>query len=47
VYEITGSFWFERNDLHLDDTLKNKIVENCKKGTYKEFGKYKNHLDVH
>ncbi len=41
VYDITGTFWFERNDLHLNDSLKNKIVENCKKGAYKEFGKYK------
>ncbi|MFL5752291.1 MAG: phosphoglucomutase/phosphomannomutase family protein [Bacteroidia bacterium] len=41
VYDITGTFWFERNDLHLTEELKNKIVENCKKGIYKEFGKYK------
>lgn len=41
VYAITGTFWFERNDLHLDDSLKNKIVDNCKKGVYTSFGKYK------
>lgn len=41
VYDITGTFWFERNDLHLTEELKNRIVENCKKGVYKEFGKYK------
>lgn len=41
VYEITGTFWFERNDLHLDENLKNEIVEKCKKGEFKAFGKYK------
>lgn len=41
VYEITGTFWFERNDLHIDEATKNSIVEKCKKGEYKAFGKYK------
>ena len=41
VYDITGTFWFERSDLHLADELKNKIVANCKAGNYKSFGKYK------
>ena len=40
VYEIVGSFKFERSDLHITDALKNKIVENCKSGAYKSFGKY-------
>jgi phosphomannomutase len=41
VYDITGTFWFERNDLHIDEATKNAIVEKCKKGEYKAFGKYK------
>jgi phosphomannomutase len=41
VYDITGTFAFERSDLRLDESLKNKIVENCKNGYYKAFGKYK------
>ncbi|MFI5151147.1 MAG: phosphoglucomutase/phosphomannomutase family protein [Bacteroidia bacterium] len=41
VYEITGSFAFERYDLHLKEELKNTIVENCKSGKMKSFGKYK------
>jgi phosphomannomutase len=41
VYEITGTFWFERNDLHIDETIKAKVLQNCKTGNYKEFGKYK------
>jgi phosphomannomutase len=41
VYEITGRFWFERNDLHIDEKTKNSIVEKCKNGSLKEFGNYK------
>jgi phosphomannomutase len=41
VYAITGTFWFERNDLHIDEAIKNKVLANCKSGAYKEFGKYK------
>ncbi len=41
VYAITGTFWFERNDMHIEDELKNSIIENCKKGVYTQFGKYK------
>lgn len=40
VYAITGSFAFERNDLHLSEEVKNRIVDNCKKGAYAAFGKY-------
>jgi phosphomannomutase len=40
IYEITGPFAFERNDLHLNEDLKNRIVENCKNGKYKSFGKF-------
>lgn len=41
VYAITGSFSFERNDLHLSEEVKNKVVANCEKGNYSSFGKYK------
>ena len=41
VYAITGSFAFERNDLHLTEETKNKIVRNCQQGNYSAFGKYK------
>lgn len=41
VYAITGTFCFERNDLHIDDTTKNKVLQNCKNGAYTEFGKFK------
>jgi len=41
VYEITGEFAFERNDLTLTEAVKNEIVANCKSGKYKSFGNYK------
>ncbi len=40
VYEIVGAFKFERNDLHITEALKQKIVTNCNNGSYKNFGKY-------
>ncbi len=41
VYTITGTFSFERNDLHIDESVKQKVLQNCKGNSYKEFGKYK------
>lgn len=41
VYDITGTFWFERNDLYIDETIKQRVLDNCKQGNYKTFGKYK------
>jgi phosphomannomutase len=40
VYAITGTFWFERNDMHIDEALKQKVLTACKSGQYKAFGKY-------
>jgi phosphomannomutase len=40
VYEITGKFGLERSDLHLQEDVKNQIVENCKNGKYQSFGTY-------
>lgn len=40
VYAITGTFWFERNDLHLDEQLKNDIIKKCQSGELKKFGSY-------
>jgi phosphomannomutase len=41
VYAITGTFCFERNDLHIDEAIKQKVLTNCKSGAYTAFGKYK------
>lgn len=38
VYEIVGAFKFERIDLHLKEEDKLRIVENCEKGYYSNFG---------
>jgi phosphomannomutase len=40
VYDITGTFWFERNDLKIDESIKQRVLENCKSSSYKSFGKY-------
>ena len=40
VYEIVGPFAFERNDLHINDELKSKIIDQCKKRAFNMFGKY-------
>jgi len=41
VYDIVGTFSFERNDLHLKEEVKDKIVQNTASNSYKEFGRYK------
>lgn len=40
VYEIVGGFKFERNDLHLTEDLKNRIVAKCEANEFKNFGEY-------
>jgi phosphomannomutase len=41
VYAIVGRFSFERNDLHIKEEIKQRVLENCKSGAYTSFGKYK------
>lgn len=41
VYQIVGAFAFERSDLHLTETLKNTIIDKCKRKEFNLFGKYK------
>jgi phosphomannomutase len=41
VYEIVGSFSFERIDLKLTEDKKLEIMENCAKGVYQQFGDLK------
>ena len=40
VYAIVGPFSFERIDLHLTESQKNKIMEGCREDKFKSFGKY-------
>ncbi len=41
IYAITGPFAFERSDLTIAPADKERIVENCRRGAYDAFGKYK------
>jgi len=41
VYAITGPFSFERNDVHLKESLKQEIIGNCASGRYTSFGPYR------
>ncbi len=41
VYEIVGRFSFERNDLHLKEEIKQRVLANCKSDSYSAFGPYK------
>jgi len=41
VYEIVGPFSFERNDLKIQESVKQKVLENCREGRYNAFGNYK------
>jgi len=41
VYDIIGSFAFERYDLHITEDLKQRVLQMCKENKFTEFGKYK------
>ncbi len=38
VYGIVGEFAFQRNDLHIKEDVKQRIIEDCERGGYKSFG---------
>lgn len=40
VYDITGAFSYNRNDLHIEESLKQEIIQHCKNGKYNSFGPY-------
>jgi phosphomannomutase len=40
VYEVVGSFVFERNDLHIENAKKESIISTALSGGYTAFGKY-------
>lgn len=41
VYDEVGSFASDRDDLHIDNETKEKVIANCKEGAYDSFGSYK------
>jgi phosphomannomutase len=40
VYKIVGSFWFERYDLHITESLKQKVLSMCAENQFTSFGSY-------
>ncbi len=40
VYDIVGTFYYDRNDLNIDNDKKNAIIKAAHDGGYKQFGKY-------
>ena len=40
VYDVVGKFAMGRIDLHITEAIKLQVLENCKAGKYKAFGKY-------
>lgn len=40
IYSIVGAFAYERSDLHLQESVKQRIVQRTKEGFYTSFGPY-------
>jgi len=40
VYEITGPLAYQRNDLHIPEEDKQRVIKNCRNDTYKNFGDF-------
>ena len=40
IYDLVGPFKYWRDDLHINENLKKQIVDNCKSGSYNQFGEY-------
>lgn len=38
LYDEIGTFWFDRDDLHITDSQKNQVIENCQNNIYSSFG---------
>lgn len=41
VYQLVGSFKYQRDDLHITEELKQEIMKNCVENKYDSFGDYK------
>jgi phosphomannomutase len=41
VTKITGRFAYKRIDMHITEAKKQEILQNCKQGKYRAFGKFK------
>lgn len=40
VYDVVGTFDYDRYDLHITEEVKQKVIANCKNNAYQQFGKY-------
>src|SRR5205085_8003985 len=40
VYDVVGPFVYERADLHIDNTIKENIINTARANGYSVFGKY-------
>jgi phosphomannomutase len=40
VYEVVGAFYYDRDDMHIDNSKKEEIIKTAVGGGYKSFGKY-------
>lgn len=40
VYDVIGSFYYDRNDFHLDEGLKQRIIADCRNGKFTRFGNF-------
>jgi len=40
VYDVVGSFYYQRNDLRLSEELQQSLIQHCKDGKYQSFGNY-------
>jgi phosphomannomutase len=41
VYDVVGTFSYDRDDLHVTEEIKQRVLSNCKSGAYTQFGNYK------
>ena len=40
VYDVVGKFVYERNDMHIENSIKESIIDKASKNEYANFGKY-------
>jgi phosphomannomutase len=40
VYDLVGSFWCDRDDLHITESQKQSVIKHCDNQTYTQFGAF-------
>jgi phosphomannomutase len=41
VYDLVGSFWCDRDDLHITESQKQAVINHCNNKSYTQFGDFK------